>query len=113
MYDDIRGNELNCSEGIKKNFRFQTQKQIKKELQVKKNKAIRQKEKKKNPKNYEEGPGMMDPGSLIPAPVTTAPPAAPLAIDPVAVEVELLLLDKAANVEPSLTARIDGVEMDF
>ena len=56
---------------------------------------------------------MMDPGSLIPAPVTTAPPAAPLAIDPVAVEVELLLLDKAANVEPSLTARIDGVEMDF
>ena len=50
---------------------------------------------------------------MIPAPVTTAPPAAPLAIDPVAVEVELLLLDKAANVEPSLTARIDGVEMDF
>ncbi len=54
----------------------------------------------------------MMPGSLTPAPAATVPPGAPL-VDPVAVDVELLLLDKAAKVEPSLTARIDGVEMDF
>lgn len=61
--------------------------------------------------NYEEGTAMT-PGSLTPVPVTMTPVAGKV-FDPTGATVTFLLWDKAAKAEPSLTARIDGVEMDF
>ena len=61
---------------------------------------------------------MMTPGSLIAGPAAMAPVVAgtvAAALDPAAVAAVVFLpgCDRAAKAEPSLTARIDGVEMDF
>lgn len=55
----------------------------------------------------------MTPGSLTPGPVTMVPVAATVVADPVGVTVVFLLCDKTAKADPSLTAKIDGVEIDF
>lgn len=55
----------------------------------------------------------MVPGSLTPGPATMVPVAGTVVEPAAAVTVVFLGCERAAKAEPSLTARIEGVEMDF